>query len=272
MDGAAITRGADERQRGGNVSELESEAMEAEFGTVAGWTEEAVRALGPEHAIPAGCRGSGSEAALRWLADRLALTAGSRVLDDGAGVGGPAGWLAAERGVRAVCAEPMHAAARAARRLFHLPSVAAVAQGLPFADAAFDAAWCLGVLCTTSDKAGALAELRRVLRDGGRLGLLVFVADRPLPPPLPEGNDFPTEEEVRALLDAAGFRLGETATADLGDSPPEWGERADAVDAEVTRRHGDDPRRKEAQEQSRRVGRLLADGALQPWLGVAEAR
>ena len=253
------------------MSELESEAMEAEFGTVAGWTEDAVRALGPEHAVPAGCRGSGSEGALRWLADRLALAAGSRVLDDGAGVGGPAGWLAAERGVRAVCAEPMHAAARAAHRLFGLPSVAAVAQRLPFADAAFDAAWCLGVLCTTSDKAGALAELRRVLRDGGRLGLLVFVADRPLPPPLPEGNHFPTAEEVRQLLEAAGFRLGETATADLGDSPPEWSERADTVDAEVARRHGDDPRWQEAQEQSRRVGRLLADGALRGWLGVAEA-
>ncbi len=253
------------------MSELESGAMEAEFGTVAGWTEEAVRALGPEHAVPAGCRGSGSQAALRWLADRLALTAGSRVLDDGAGVGGPAGWLAAERSVRAVCAEPMHAAARAAHRLFGLPSVAAVAQGLPFADGAFDAAWCLGVLCTTSDQAGALAELRRVLRDGGRLGLLVFVADRPLPPPLPEGNDFPTEEELRALLDATGFRLEQTATADLGDSPPEWSERADAVDAEVARRHGDDPRWREAQEQSRRVGRLLSDGALRGWLGVAEA-
>jgi SAM-dependent methyltransferase len=254
------------------MSELESEAMEAEFGTVAGWTEEAVRALGPEHAVPAGCRGSGSEGALRWLADRLALTADGRVLDDGAGVGGPAGWLAAERGVRATCAEPMHAAARAAHRLFGLPSVAAVAQRLPFAGAAFDAAWCLGVLCTTSDKAGALGELRRVLRDGGRLGLLVFVADRPLPPPLPEGNDFPTEQEMRGLLDAAGFRLGETATADLGDSPSEWSERADAVDAEVARRHGDDPRWQEAQEQSGRVGRLLADGALRPWLGIAEAR
>ena len=253
------------------MSELESEAMEAEFGTVAGWTEEAVRALDPGHAVPAGCRGSGSEGALRWLADRLGLGAGSRVLDDGAGVGGPAGWLAAERGVRPVCAEPMHAAARAARRLFGLPSVAAVAQALPFADRSFDAAWCLGVLCTTSDQAGVLGELRRVLRDGGRLGLLVFVADRPLPPPLPEGNDFPREDEVRELLTAAGLGLLETSAADLGDSPPEWSERAGAVDAEVERRHGDDPRWAEAQEQSRRVGRLLADGALRPWLGVAVA-
>ncbi|MGY1621383.1 class I SAM-dependent methyltransferase [Geodermatophilus sp. SYSU D00965] len=253
------------------MTELESAAMESEFGTVAGWTEEAVRALGREHAVPAGCRGSGSEGALRWLADRLALADGSRVLDDGAGVGGPAGWLAAERGVRPVCAEPMSAAARAASRLFGLPSVAAVAQALPFPDAAFDAAWCLGVLCTTSDKAGALAELRRVLRPGGRAGLLVFVADRPLPPPLPEGNEFPNPGELADALDAAGLRLLETADADLGDSPPEWSERADAVDAEVARRHGDDPRWREAQEQSRRVGRLLSQGALRAWLGVVEA-
>jgi SAM-dependent methyltransferase len=253
------------------MSELESAAMESEFGTVAGWTEEAVRVLGPEHAVPAGCRGSGSEGALRWLADRLALSEGSRLLDDGAGVGGPAGWLAAERGVRPVCAEPMSAAALAAHRLFGLPSVAAVAQALPFPDAAFDAAWCLGVLCTTSDKAGALAELRRVLRPGGRLGLLVFVADRPLPPPLPEGNVFPAAGELPALLDAAGLRLRDTADADLGDSPPEWSERADAVEAEVARRHGEDPRWREAREQSRRVGRLLSQGALRAWLGVAEA-
>ncbi|MGY1707105.1 class I SAM-dependent methyltransferase [Geodermatophilus sp. SYSU D00697] len=253
------------------MSELESAAMESEFGTVAGWTEEAVHTLGAEYAVPAGCRGSGSEGALRWLADRLALTDGSRVLDDGAGVGGPAGWLAAERGVRPVCAEPMAAAAGAAARLFGLPSVAAVAQALPFRDAAFDAAWCLGVLCTTSDKAGALAELGRVLRPGGRLGLLVFVADRPLPPPLPEGNEFPAADELPGLLDAAGLRLLETADADLGDSPPEWSERADAVDAEVARRHGEDPQWREAQEQSRRVGRLLSQGALRPWLGVAEA-
>jgi SAM-dependent methyltransferase len=253
------------------MTELESEAMEAEFDTVAGWTEEAVRALGPEYAIPAGCRGSGSEGALRWLADRLELTAGTRFLDDGAGVGGPAGWLAADRGVRPVCAEPMVAAVRAGRRLFGLPAVVAVSQALPVADGAFDAAWCLGVLCTTSDKAGALAELRRVLRPGGRLGLLVFVADGPLPPPLPEGNEFPSADQLRGLLTAAGFAVEATAAADLSDSPAEWSECADAVDAEVARRHGEDPAFRQAEEQSRRVGRLLSDGALRPWLGVAVA-
>ncbi len=253
------------------MSELESEAMEAEFDTVAAWTEEAVAVLGPEYAIPAGCRGSGSEGALRWLADRLHVVADSRMLDAGAGVGGPAGWLAAVHGVRPVCAEPMAAAAGAGRRLFGLPSVVALGQALPFSDGAFDAAWCLGVLCTTSDKAGALAELRRVLADDGRLGLLVFVADGPLSSPPPEGNEFPSEVELRALLAEAGLRLADTGEADLGDSPPEWSERADAVDAEVARRHGEHPAFRQAQEQSGRVGRLLRAGTLRPWIGVAVA-
>ena len=253
------------------MSELESEAMEAEFGTVAGWTEEAVRALGPEYAIPAGCRGSGSEGALRWLAERLRVGPRTRLLDDGSGVGGPAGWLAAERGLRSVCAEPMAEAVRAGRRLFGLPSVVAAAQALPFAAGTFDAAWCLGVLCTTSDKAGALAELRRVLRPGGRVGLLVFIADGPLTPPLPEGNDFPSEGEVLDVLSGAGFALEHSADADLSDSPAWWTERSDAVDAEVERRHGHDPAFRQAQENAHRVGRLLAAGELRAWVGVATA-
>jgi SAM-dependent methyltransferase len=249
-------------------------AQEIEFDLLAGWTEDAVRELGPEYAIPAGCRGSGSPSDLAWLAEALVIGRETRVVDVGSGVGGPAGWLADHFGAQPVCVEPMRSAAAAGRRLFGLPTVVAGAEALPLRSGAFDAVQSLGVLCTVPrpQRPAVVRELRRVLRAEGDLGLLVFVARGPLPGPLPEGNDFPTEEEVRALLDAAGFRLGETATADLGDSPPEWGERADAVDAEVTRRHGDDPRRQEAQEQSRRVGRLIADGALQPWLGVAEAR
>jgi SAM-dependent methyltransferase len=245
--------------------------MEAEFGTVAGWTEEAVRALGPDSAVPAGCRGSGSEGALRWLADRLDVGPRTRFLDDGAGVGGPAAWLAGARGVRPVCAEPMAEAVRAERRLFGLPGVVALAQRLPFPDAAFDAAWCLGVLCTTTEKPALLAELRRVLVPGGRAGLLVFLADRPPTLPLPEGNQFPSEERTRELVHAAGLAVEDAADADLADSPPEWQERADAVEEEIDRRHGDDPRWREAREQSARVGRLLGAGQLRPWLAVARA-
>lgn len=253
------------------MSELESAAMEDEFGTVAAWTEDAVRALGADHAIPAGCRGSGSEGALRWLAERLDPRPGARFLDDGAGVGGPAGWLAAARQVRPVCAEPMPDAVAAAHRFFGLPAAVALAQRLPFPDATFEAGWCLGVLSTTSEKAAALAELRRVLTARGRLGLLVFVADGPLTRPAPEGNSFPSEAEMLRLLGAAGFTVDDATDADLADSPPEWSQRADAVDAEIARRHGYDPRWRAAEEQSGRVGALLAAGELRPWLAVARA-
>jgi hypothetical protein len=89
------------------------------------------------------------------------------------------------------------------------------------------------------------------------------------PPPLPEGNEFPSEPGLLELLAGAGFRLEESGEADLLDSPPEWKERAEAVEHEVERRHGDDPAFRQAEEQSGRVGRLLADGALRPWLGIA---
>ena len=43
------------------------------------------------------------------------------------------------------------------------------------------------------------------------------------------------------------------------------------METEIARRHGDDPAFEQAQENSRRVGRLLSDGALRAWLGVATA-
>jgi hypothetical protein len=111
-----------------------------------------------------------------------------------------------------------------------------------------------------------------VLVPGGRAGLLVFLADGTLTLPVPDGNSFPSERETRDLLAGAGFALEDAADADLGDSPPGWAERADAVEAEIDRRHGADPRRREAAEQAARVGRLLSAGQLRPWLAVARAR
>ena len=67
-------------------------------------------------------------------------------------------------------AHSISGAVAASRRLFGLPGVVAAAQALPFADGSFDAAQCLGVLCTLSDKAAALDELRRVLADDARRG------------------------------------------------------------------------------------------------------
>jgi ubiquinone/menaquinone biosynthesis C-methylase UbiE len=46
------------------------------------------------------------------------------------------------------------------------------AQALPFDDDSFDTVVCTLSLCTIPDPAGAIAEMRRVLRPGGRLLLL----------------------------------------------------------------------------------------------------
>jgi ubiquinone/menaquinone biosynthesis C-methylase UbiE len=58
---------------------------------------------------------------------------------------------------------------RLAERSLPARTVAAPAERLPFADASFDCAVSTLVLCTVADQPRALGELRRVLRDGGRL-------------------------------------------------------------------------------------------------------
>ena len=87
-----------------------------------------------------------------------------------------------------------------------------------------------------------LAELRRVLVAGGRLGLLVLLhAGEPLPEE-PEGNDFPTRDELEAQIVDAGFRVDdEVDAARLPGAPTAWSERADRVEEYIARHHRDHP-------------------------------
>lgn len=246
--------------------------MQDEFSTLPLWTAEAVESLGDEYAVPAACRGSGTPEALRWLSRTMGLGAGMRLVDSGAGEGGPAELAARELGVRPVLVDPMPGACVAARRMFHRPTVVAGGERLPFADGAFDAAWSIGVLCTVPDKAAVLGELRRVVALDGPLGLLVFVRTVDVLPEQPDGNDFPDEQEVEALLEGAGFGVVERAAlADFPDASPEWQERVDAVDRAIARRHDGDRRLRDALEQQRTIGRLLADGLVEGRLLVARA-
>jgi SAM-dependent methyltransferase len=104
------------------------------------------------------------------LCEALADTRG-RVLDAGCGTGGFLAILRARRPdlLRFGLEWDQIAAARARAK-----SAAAIARGsvnaLPFADDTFDAAVSADVLCHAAVEPGAaLAELRRVLRPGGRL-------------------------------------------------------------------------------------------------------
>jgi SAM-dependent methyltransferase len=243
---------------------MSADAMVDEFDTYATWTADAVAELGPEHALPAACRGSGSPAALDWLASRLRLGAGATLLDSGAGVGGPAQYAVETTGADVVLVDPMVGACRAARRMFgHRVAVGDGAR-LPVGDASADAAWSLGVLCTVDDAARVrhLAELRRVVRPEGRVGLLVFerhVEPEDLDPP--EGNDFPSPADLDDALRRAGLQvLDDVAVADLAPAPEEWGDLADAVDDVVRREHGDHEAFRTATRQSEQIGRLLGEG------------
>jgi SAM-dependent methyltransferase len=240
-----------------------TDAMKAEFDTVAEWTAQVAAELGPDYHLPAGCRGSGSPAALDWLIERMELAPNATLLDSGAGVGGPAAYAARTGAVRPVLVEPETGACRAARKLFGFPVVCALGSALPITDASVDAAWSLGVLCTTPDQLALLTELRRVVRPGGRIGLLVFVAHREIPSNMLEGNHFPTPNLLGELLSGASLhveqRLGTAALPPIADT---WSERVDAVESVLGDRHGHTDAWQIAERQSSRIGRLLEDGTL----------
>jgi SAM-dependent methyltransferase len=240
-----------------------NEDMVAEFDTVAEWTADVAADLGRDHYVPAGCRGSASPAGLRWLLDHLGVDAADRMLDCGAGVGGPSAFASSERGIRPILVEPELGACRAAGRLFDLPVLAGSADALPLATETFDVAWSLGVMCTMHDQLTLLTELRRVVVAPSRIGLLVYVARTASLSEQPKGNNFPQHEDLLALIGAAGLRVEAwTNLSALPDEPQAWRDRQDEIAAEMDRRHGDDREWQIAQEQSAVFGRLLSAGEL----------
>jgi ubiquinone/menaquinone biosynthesis C-methylase UbiE len=128
--------------------------------------------------------------------------------------------------------EPM--ARRLERKLSELALPARVvlapAEALPFDDGSFDYAVSTLVLCTVEDPAGALAEVRRVLKTGGRLLFLEHV--RSDDPKLARWQDRlqPLQYRIghgchcnRATLDnvkTAGFEVAELQHDTVKKAPP----------------------------------------------------
>ncbi|HEY7857911.1 MAG TPA: class I SAM-dependent methyltransferase [Candidatus Nanopelagicales bacterium] len=163
---------------------------------------------------------AGGLPATEHLLTQLDLGSGSRLLDVGCGIGGPAR-VAGARGsqVTGIDLTPEFVATATAltdrvrlsgRVTFETTS----AESLRFADGSFDRAMMIHVGMNLPDKSATFAEVRRVLRTGGRFGLFeqIRVRDGDLPYPLPWADDdsssfVETLEEYVAALEAAGFAV-----------------------------------------------------------------
>ena len=137
------------------------------------------------------------------------------------------GWTRSMRRARWLRPRRAAAALPGADRRFH--AVTAFADQLPFADDTFDAVMSSFVLQLVPNRFRALREIRRVLRPGGLLAYVTWVADsrrwRPdeilddlldelgveesddgdEPPPQPGAGDLPSVESAAAGLRRAGF-------------------------------------------------------------------
>jgi len=125
-------------------------------------------ALGTPFVHPGGAQ------ATTYLLTQLQIAAGDRALDVGCGSGATAR-AAAALGATVAAVDILPAMLLAARRRRGMPGTAPVwyvqadvVEGLPFADACFDAVWAESVLALV-DARRALAECVRALRSGGRL-------------------------------------------------------------------------------------------------------
>lgn len=217
---------------------------------------------------------------LRLMQD-ASIDAAGTVLDVGCGIGGPACHVAARTGARVVGLTPNTAQLELARRHAQERGVAdrvsfeqGSADALPFEDASFDVVMFLESACHFPDRSAFFAEVRRVLRPGGRLvgedWLAVAGArDGPLRAAVEAVEAhwalprLGTLAEYAAAMQAAGLQLAEAA--DLrSEMPLHRGfvtQEADRAQLRAEQAQTRDPMRRQIMEALAVLGEAVEQGA-----------
>jgi len=163
--------------------------------------------------------GGGKRATVR-LARLAGLSPGTRVLDVGGGLGGPARTLAVEFGCQVTSVDLTESYVQAATALTarlklddRVTHRVANALELPFDDGVFDVVWTQNSGMNIADKDRLYAGFHRVLRAGGLLVLQEPMAGpvQPLVFPVMWARDAAASflrppEQMRELIEAAGFQ------------------------------------------------------------------
>lgn len=158
-------------------------------------------------------------AAVDSAAAALSATSDSHLLDVGAGIGGPARYMATRFGCHVTGLDLTAEFCDVARHLttlLGLEDKVAIEEGdalaMPFADASFDGAFSMNVSMNIVDRAALYQEIHRVLRPGAWLALSEIAkgpggeVDFPTPWSKTAATSFlSTPEATRTGLEAAGF-------------------------------------------------------------------
>jgi SAM-dependent methyltransferase len=216
-----------------------------------------------EHAAYADARGAGVTAALLELAR---LAPGDRALELASGAGGVGLAAAAQVGaagevvVSDVAPEMTAIADRraAARGLANVRTRDLDLESIDEPDASFDAVLCREGLMLVPDPARAAAEIRRVLRPGGRAAVAVWgprernpwlgivfdtvagALGQPVPPPgIPGPFSLDDAERLACILSGAGLTAVEVREVDVpyrAATVDEWWERTSALAGPLAQR------------------------------------
>jgi sarcosine/dimethylglycine N-methyltransferase len=197
----------------GNLGEVILDALEAAGKDVAHLT--------PDDLAPVDEFHGGQRPATIRLAELVDFTGTERVLDVGSGLGGPSRYLAWHYGCRVSGVDLTAEFVRIAETLTRLTGLVGrvdyrqgSALDLPFEDVSFDVVWSQNVAMNIADRDRLYAEMHRVLKPGGKLGLQEIAAGPGGPPHYPvqwartpDISFLYSQQATRAKLEMAGFRV-----------------------------------------------------------------